>query len=169
MAESNRRDMAIICEITVPASISDVWQAWTTEAGATTFFAPACKIDLKPGGAYEMYFDLDAPIGEQGGEDMIILAIQPENFLSFTWNAPPDLPQVRGQMTHVVVRLIEVDPEHTQVSMRHDGWGEGGEWDLAFEYFTRAWGEVVLPRLKYRFENGPLIGKIHPGLSEKYT
>ena len=26
----------------------------------------------------------------------------------------------------------------------------------AFEYFERAWGQVVLPRLRYRFERGPI-------------
>jgi len=68
-------------QISVPASLSEVWGAWTTEEGAKTFFAPKCKIELKPGGAYEMYFNLDAPPGEKGGEGMIILAIQPKKML----------------------------------------------------------------------------------------
>lgn len=29
--------------------------------------------------------------------------------------------------------------------------GEGGKWDEAFDYFKRAWLEVVLPRLVRRF------------------
>lgn len=76
--------------------------------------------------------------------------------LSFTWNAPPHLPNVRPQRTHVVVRFKELDPGHTQVTLTHDGWGAGEEWDQAFDYFTEAWGEVVLPRLRYRFAIGPL-------------
>ena len=103
-----------------------------------------------------MLFNLDARPGEQGGEGMMVLAVEPERMLSFTWNAPPDLPTVRGHMTHVVIRLFEAGPGNTRVILRHDGWGEGGEWDAAFRYFTRAWGEVVLPRLKYRFEHGPV-------------
>jgi len=143
-------------QIIIPASLPDVWQAWTTEEGARTFFAPAGNIELKPGGAYEMLFNLAAPPGEQGGEGMIILAVQEEKALSFTWNAPPNLPEVRGQMTHVILYFEEIKPDETLVKLVHDGWGEGGEWDQAFDYFTRAWGEIVLPRLKYRFEEGPI-------------
>lgn len=149
-------DRVIIAEILVPAPLSEVWRAWTTKEGAESFFAPRCTIDVRPHGPYEMLFNLDARPGEQGGEGMMVLAVEPERMLSFTWNAPPDLPTVRGQMTHVVIYLFEAGPEKTRVILRHDGWGEGGEWDAAFRYFTRAWGEVVLPRLKYRFEHGPV-------------
>jgi len=41
----------IFCEITVPATIPEVWQAWTTESGAESFFSRKCKIDLQPGGS----------------------------------------------------------------------------------------------------------------------
>lgn len=154
-------------QISIPAALSDVWGAWTTEGGAKTFFAPDCKIELQPGGAYEMYFNLDAPAGEKGGEGMIVLAVQSEKMLSFTWNAPPYLPAVRGVMTHVVVYFEKSGPEETLVSLNHDGWGEGGEWDQAFDYFTRAWGEVVLPRLKYRFEEGPIDWEDPPALGKR--
>ena len=35
------------------------------------------------------------------------------------------------------------------------GWGDGGEWDRAYAYFDRAWGNV-LGNLKKRWENGPV-------------
>jgi len=146
----------------VPAPIDEVWAAWTTQAGAEGFFAPRCRIDPRPGGAYEMLFDLEAPAGQQGGEGMIILAMQPPAMLSFTWNAPPHLPQVRSQMTHVTVRLEPLGPRETRVRLEHDGWGEGGEWDAARAYFDRAWGEVVLPRLRHRFEKGPIDWRAPP-------
>jgi uncharacterized protein YndB with AHSA1/START domain len=157
----------ITFQISIPASLSAVWQAWTTEAGAKTFLAPECKIDLCPGGAYEMYFDLDAAPGSKGGEGMILLAVQPEQMLSFTWNAPPNLPEVRGEMTHVALYFESDTPEITLVSLTHDGWGEGGQWDQAFDYFTRAWGEIVLPRLKYRFEKGPIQWENPPALGKR--
>jgi uncharacterized protein YndB with AHSA1/START domain len=112
-----------------------------------------------------MYFNPQAEPGEQGGEGMILLALQPERMVSFTWNAPPHLPEVRGQMTHVVVRLEEVHGGKTRVFLRHDGWGEGGEWDQAHKYFQRAWLEVVLPRLRYRFEVGPVDWQNPPDLA----
>ena len=65
-------------EILVDAYKNDVWKAWTTEDGTKTFFAPDCKIDLRPGGAYEMYFNPDAPEGDRGGEGCRILALEDE-------------------------------------------------------------------------------------------
>ena len=156
MKQGINTERVIICEIDIPATIKEVWKAWTTKEGAESFFAPRCNIDLKVGGAYEMLFNLEASPGEQGGEGMVILAIQSESMLSFTWNSPPHLTTVRGQRTHVVVRFSETDEGKSRVTLHHDGWGEGGEWDEAFDYFSSAWGDVVLPRLKYRFEHGPI-------------
>jgi len=149
-------DRAIEGEVIVDAPIERVWQAWTTPEGTVSFFAPRCAIDLHPGGKYEMLFDLDAPPGKQGGEGVILLALQPPRMLSFTWNAPPEIPDIRAQRTHVTVRLEAVDSNRTKVTLVHDGWGEGAGWDAAFEYFSRAWNKIVLPRLQYRFEHGPL-------------
>lgn len=156
MEEQQDAERVITGQINVPAPVSDVWDAWTTEEGARSFFAPKCKIDLRPGGTYEMLFDLDAEPGKQGGEGMVVLAVQPNRMLAFTWNAPPHLQSVRGQMTHVVVRMFETEAGETRVTLRHDGWGEGTEWEEAFQYFSTAWPDVVLPRLRYRFESGPV-------------
>ncbi len=60
----------------------------------------------------------------------------------------------RAQRTFVVVRFAPVDDSTTRVTLHHTGWGEGGEWDKAYAYFDRAWGNV-LGGLKTRFEKGP--------------
>jgi uncharacterized protein YndB with AHSA1/START domain len=151
--ENNER--AIFGEVLVNAELEEVWEAWTTEEGIKTFFASACKVDLRPDGMYEIYFDPEAPEGERGGEGLRVLAIQPMEMFSFTWNAPPIYPDVRGQRTHVIVRFIP-EEDGIRVTLYHDGWGSGGEWDKTFEYFESAWKEVVLPRLRYRFEHGPI-------------
>jgi uncharacterized protein YndB with AHSA1/START domain len=166
MGDSTNIERVVFGRVDVPAPVADVWRAWTTEEGAQGFFAPKCRIDLRPGGSYEMLFDLDAEQGKQGAEGMMLLAIQPERMLAFTWNAPPHLPKVRGQMTHVVVRMSETETGETRVILRHDGWGEGDEWDDAFQYFSRVWPEVVLRRLRYRFQTGPVDWNTPPSLDE---
>jgi len=121
MAEKER---SIHGEVVVAANLKDVWEAWTTEAGVKTFFAPDCQIDLKPTGKYEMYFSPESQPGVRGGEGCRVLAAQPMSMLSFTWNAPPSLPEVRGQYTHVVVRFCEMDGG-VRVVLTNDGWGSG--------------------------------------------
>lgn len=152
-------DRVIRGEVVVHATVDAVWDAWTTEEGIKTFFAPDCNVDLRVDGWYEIFFDPDAPPGRKGGEGMRILALQPKKMLSFTWNAPPDLTNVRKQRTHVVIRFQQLANGRTRVNLTHDGWGEGEEWDRAFTYFSRAWNEIVLPRLKRRFAAGPIDWK----------
>jgi uncharacterized protein YndB with AHSA1/START domain len=155
-------ERAIYAEISVPAKLEEVWEAWTTEEGIKSFFAPACHVALRVKGPYEMYFNQSAEAGKKGGEGNVILAYETNKMISFTWNAPPTLPEVRQQFTHVTVRFTEQDDNTIKVSLNHDGWGEGEEWDKAFDYFDRAWNKVVLPMLKYRFENGPVNWKNLP-------
>ncbi len=147
---------AIECEVCVKTDIQSVWDAWTTSEGVITFFAPAANIELFPGGPYEILFDPAAIPGEQGAEGMRVLAVQQPTFLSFTWNAPPHLPDVRGQLTIVEIRLSSLTGSETLVQLRHGAWGNGGQWEDAYNYFSRAWPETVLPRLKYSFETAPL-------------
>jgi len=142
-------------QVIVAASLAEVWQAWTTEEGALTFFAPKANVELKIGGRYEMLFNPDDPPGLQGGEGLKILSYSPQEMLSFTWNAPPKYPTVRDQHTWVVVQFEPVDVGSTRVTLTHLGWQTGGEWDQVFDYFVRAW-DVVLGRLQYRFSNGPI-------------
>jgi uncharacterized protein YndB with AHSA1/START domain len=155
MSETDH-DRAIDLEMVVDAAVEDVWNAWTTNEGATSFFAPAANIDLRVGGPYELFFDPGAGRGNRGGEGATILAYQEGKMLSFTWNAPPHMAEIRKQWTHVVVRFSALGPDKTRVSLRHDGWGEGKKWDDAFDYFSRAWKDIVLPRLRQRFESGPV-------------
>lgn len=148
-------ERALVHEVTVAATPEQAWAAWTTRDGITSFFAPDAVIDARVGGAFHIHIDPDAPAGERGADDMRFMALQPPRMLSFDWNAPPSLPQVRAQRTFVVVRLEPVDATHTRVRLHHTGWGDGGEWDQAHAYFDRAWPRV-LANLKQRFEAGPV-------------
>ena len=73
---------------------------------------------------------------------------------AFDWNAPPHLPEARAQRTLVIVRFEPLGDKLTRVQLHQTGWGDGGQWDQAFTYFDRAWGNV-LNNLKQRFERGP--------------
>jgi len=139
-------------EVVVPASLDDVWNAWTTVDGVKSFFAGGANIDLRPDGAYEIYFDPSAEAGHRGADDMRVLLVQPKSALAFTWNAPGKFPEARKQRTHVMVRFHALSAKETKIVLTHDGFGEGADWDAVRAYFAKAWGEVVLPRLVARFQ-----------------
>lgn len=138
----------------VPAMVDSVWEAWTTEAGVKTFFAPEARVELSIGGPYEMLFNPEAPVGSQGGEGLTVLSYLPREMLSFEWNAPPEFPKIRQQKTWVVVHL-DAEGQHTRVRLAHLGFGRDDDWDRVYNYFVRAW-DVVLGRLAHRFAVGPI-------------
>lgn len=147
-------ERAIAKEVVVAATLDEAWAAWTTREGIVSFFAPDAVVEPRVGGAFHIHIDPTAPPGQRGADDMRFLALQPKRMLSFDWNAPPHLAEVRAQRTLVVVRLQPLGERSTRVSLHHTGWGDGGQWDQAYAYFDRAWAGV-LGNLKRRFDSGP--------------
>ncbi|MGC9343957.1 MAG: SRPBCC family protein [Bacteroidales bacterium] len=130
---------------TVKCSIDTVWWKWTSHEGLKTFLGADNKVEQKPGGAYEIYFLPDNPPGQKGGEGNTVLSYLPKIMISFTWNAPPQFPEIRNHehKTWVVVELNAIDESSTEVSLSHLGWLEGEQWDAVYDYFDRAWGVVL--------------------------
>ena len=138
----------------VKAPIADVWKAWTTREGIRSFFAPDANVEPRSNGPFEIIMNPYAEPGMKGADDMRVMAVQEPTMLSFTWNAPPHQPEIRAQRTMVIVRLKAVDAASTEVTIHHLGWGEGEKWDATYNYFDRAWGNV-LANLQKRFVSGP--------------
>jgi len=137
-------------ETTVSSPIERVWWAWTTSEGMASWWAKNSWIELRIGGPFELYFLLDNPRGLQGSEGCRILSYRPPEMLSFSWNFPPSLPEIRGEHTWIVLRFNPHGPEETQVSLDQLGWKEGPAWEAGWKYFDDAW-ESVLERFKTRF------------------
>lgn len=144
---------AIALNVTVKAPVSAVWKSWTTADGLTSFFAPEAVVDPRPDGDFHIFMDPYGKPGMKGADTMQVLAIEPEQMLSFTWNAPPHLPQARAQRTVVILRFAPALDNQTELTLTHLGWGSTGEWPKARAYFEKAWPNV-LKNLQTRFETG---------------
>jgi len=135
----------IVKSTTVNCGVTEAWKRWTTHEGLLTFFGADNKIELCLGGAFEIYFMMDASLGLRGSEGCKIISFLPEKMLSFTWNAPPQFEMVRNNeyKTWVVVNFDVVDENKTKVSLHHLGWLKGEEWNKVYSYFENAWGFVM--------------------------
>jgi len=138
--------------VQINLSIKETWHKWTTHEGLKSFFGRDNKIELTPGGSFEIYFILENPVGVRGSEGCKVLSFLPEKMLSFSWNAPPQFEKVRNSdyKTWVVVLFNEVSPEQTEISLSHLGWLADAEWEKVFEYFDKAW-DMVLNGLKAQY------------------
>ena len=135
-------------EITVPASRSDVWKAFSTSEGLSTWLAPNSVVDLKPGGDWMVHF----PGGSTGGGTIVSFVPQKEIVISAL--APDKFPTVRAQRTTARFEL-EDHGTGTLVRLTQTGWKDGDEWDRAYEYLT-AGNAQLLATLHRRFVGGPI-------------
>jgi len=137
-------------EVTVSSSVDRVWWAWTTSEGLATWWAKNSWIELRIGGPYELYFLLDQRRGMQGSEGCRVLSFRPNEMLSFSWNFPPSIPEIRGEYGWIVLRFVRLGPSKTRVILDHLGWKKGRAWNAGRKYFDEAW-TTVLQRFKTRF------------------
>ncbi len=152
-----QEDKRLIFDFEINAPIEKVYQTWTSTEGIRTFFAPDGKVELKSFGKFHIYFFPDAPEGQRGSENNVVLSFEENKMFSFTWDFPPSLLSLReNQRTVVLIRFIKLDENRTRILFIQSGWGSSEDWQKGYAYFKSAWGDVVLARLKYRFENKPI-------------
>jgi uncharacterized protein YndB with AHSA1/START domain/predicted enzyme related to lactoylglutathione lyase len=126
-------------------TLDSLWSRWTTHEGLKTFFGIDNKIELTPGGSFEIYFMMEKPYGLRGSESCKILSFLPGEFVSFSWNAPPQFPEVRNAdyKTWVVVGFKLISETETEVRITHTGWPIDDKWLPVYDYFDKAWDSVL--------------------------
>ncbi len=141
-------DSALVLEVTVPAPIAAVWQAFTTSEGLSTWLTPGAVVDLREGGEWTAHF----PGGSTGGGT--ILSFVPEKELVVSAMAPDKFPTVRATRTRARFQF-EAKGDATVVRLTQTGWKEGEEWVKAYEYLTVG-NAQLLATLHHRFAYGPI-------------
>ncbi len=140
-------------EVTVHATLKEVWDCWTTSEGIASFFTADSRIELRVGGPYELYMMSEPDAVGRGSEGCKVLSYVPYEMLSFEWSFPPKVPTLRYSRakTHVVLRFEDQGDGIIRVRFDQLGWREGEDWDQGFAYFDAAW-DMVLENLKKRFQ-----------------
>jgi uncharacterized protein YndB with AHSA1/START domain len=141
-------DNVLMLEVTVPAPLPAVWQAFTTSEGLSTWLTPGAVVDLREGGEWTAHF----PGGSTGGGT--ILSFAPEKELVLSALAPDRFPTVRAGRTKVRFQF-EAKGDSTVVRLTQTGWKEGEEWMKAYEYLTVG-NAQLLATLHHRFVSGPI-------------
>ena len=136
-------EKALIFDVTVPASRSAVWRAFTTSEGLSTWLTPGAVVDLRKGGEWTAHF----PGGKTGGGT--ILSFVPEQEIVMAAMAPEQFPKVREQRTTAKFQFA-ARGDSTMVRLVQSGWKSGEEWDSAYDYLA-AGNAQMLDALRRRF------------------
>jgi uncharacterized protein YndB with AHSA1/START domain len=72
----------LVIEVEVPSPVSEVWHAFSTSAGLSTWLTPNAVVELRPGGEWTAHF----PGGSTGGgtivsfvrKEIVLAALAPE-------------------------------------------------------------------------------------------
>jgi uncharacterized protein YndB with AHSA1/START domain len=135
-------------EVTVPAPRAEVWKAFATSEGLSSWLAPNSNVELRPGGEWMVHF----PGGSTGGGN--IVSFVPGKQIVIAALAPDKFPTVRAERTTARFEL-EDHGTGTLVRLTQTGWKDGDEWDRAYEYLT-AGNAQLLATLHRRFVSGPI-------------
>lgn len=144
----------------VACTPAEAYALWTTAEGVKRFFAPAARIEARPGGEYTILFSpAKDPEGlSHGTKGARVLRAVPGRELSFEWitfagdallgaNAPPVAPRSMRDTsplpTWVDIELEALPGGGTRVHFAHHGFGDGELWAQSHRWFTRAWGGVL--------------------------
>jgi uncharacterized protein YndB with AHSA1/START domain len=141
-------EKSLVIELTIPAPRAEVWKAFTTSEGLSTWLTPGAVVDLRPGGEWTAHF----PGGSTGGGT--IISFIPNEEIVISALAPDRFPTVRATRTRAAFHF-ESRGDTTIVRLTQTGWKEGPEWNAAYEYLA-AGNAQLLATLHRRFINGPL-------------
>jgi len=130
-------------ETTVKAPVRQVFEQMTTEAGLKKTMLVESKVDLRIGGAWELYFNSKAEPGDRGSEGSKILSYVPNRMLSVAMSAPGAFPEERRKRTWIVITFDPIGENETFVRLTHLGFGEGGKWDDLKRYFDTSWTSAL--------------------------
>ena len=136
-----------VIEMEVPAPLPEVWHAFASSEGLSTWLTPVAVVDLRNGGEWTAHF----PGGSTGGGT--ILSFVPEKELVLAAMAPDQFPHVRAERTRAVFQF-EARGGSTVVRLTQSGWKSGDEWTRAYEYLV-AGNAQLMAALHRRFVVGP--------------
>jgi uncharacterized protein YndB with AHSA1/START domain len=141
----------LVIEVEVPAPVSEVWRAFSTSEGLSTWLTPNAVVDLRPGGEWTAHF----PGGSTGGGT--IVSFVPEKEMVIAALAPDQFPHVRAERTRATFQF-QSRGDSTVVRLTQTGWKSGPEWTRAYEYLVAGNAELMAT-LHKRFVDGPIDWK----------
>lgn len=129
------------CENIIPASAEEIFKGFQSSEGLVKLWGVAqADVDFRIGGQMRTRYDKEGKLGEPGTIINTILAFEPARMLAVKPTAPEGAPSWLKTFCGTgwtVLRLEPLDATHTRLSCTQMGYGEGPDYDQAYEFFDK--------------------------------
>lgn len=148
-------------ELVVDAPVAKVWDAFTTDAGFTSWAAPVAHVDLANDGIIEATYSLSGRIGDPDNIQNQIVAFVPYRMIAFhnvhVPKGAPFKPEIISQIRTVVL-FEDLGDGRTRVTESGVGYREGKDFDEMYAHF-RSGNEEEFTALGTYLTKGPVDWK----------
>ena len=142
-------DRSIVMMLVVDKNPEELFELWSTAQGTRKFFGEEAQIELRPGGAYEIFFlPRDNPQSDVNSTKGAKLLWMKENReLAFEWTAPPFAGELNVDPLPTWIEVsfapLAGNADKTELRLAHHGFGRGEKWDRTYEFFVRGWSSIL--------------------------
>ena len=141
----------------VDAPVADVWKAFTTTEGVTSWMVPRATVDFGVGGTLEASYSLDAVFPSPNNIKHEFLAYLPQEMIAMrVIQCPPGTPHAEIlEELWAVITFEPVGEDRTRVAIAGVGYREGEGYDAVYDFFDQgnAW---TFAQLQKYFQEGPI-------------
>ena len=142
----------IVASVVVDAPVKEVWKAWTTNEGITSWMVAKGEIELKVGGVMRTSYNPQSNLHDQHTIENTILAYDPERMLTIKVTKFPNgfpFPKAVQDMW-TVIYLEPVDSGKTKVIVRGLGFTHDQE-SIQMRGFFKQGNQVTVDALAAHF------------------
>ena len=126
-------------ECTLPIGLTEAWKLFTTDEKLAKWIAPLAHIELKSGGYIITNYDKSKSLSDSSSirlpitsyldnELLVLKVILNGNFLKSVRDSDDNLQEI--------IQFFKVDNDHTKIVSSMTGWGNGADWDKAYDFFV---------------------------------
>ena len=145
--------------VVIPATMKQVWDAFTTTEGAATWVAPIVHVDFRLGGIWESSYNPESKIGDPGNIQMRFVSYRPPHMISMqVVRTPPGFPHA-DVLTKEIVTVLEfkeLGPKQVEVTESMVGFKPNDQGHETILGFFRQGNTEALTALHKRFADGPI-------------
>jgi uncharacterized protein YndB with AHSA1/START domain len=145
----------LVTEGVINAPVADVWAAFTTKAGLESWMVAHTDIELKVGGRWRTHYDPKGMLGDAGGIEHTILALDPKRMIAFRTVKPPEKFPFKKALEAMwtVVYFEDAGQGRTRITTACLGFTDDEDSQKMRKFFE-AGNDITVKRLQKRFEKG---------------